>query len=83
MEALSMSRKPHAALRGRMTERDVTGKYLARLWKCSEQRISAHMTGRVPWTIHEMYTLMDLLGIEPQEMAKYFPDTRPAKGKKR
>lgn len=81
MEALPISRKPHAALRGRMTERDVTGKYLARKWKITEQSISARMTGKVPWNIHEMYALMDLLGIEPERMAEFFPDYR--KGGKR
>lgn len=76
MEARPISRRPHAALRGRMAERDVTGKYLAHLWHCSEQCISARMTGRQPWTVHEIYTLMDLLGIDPAQMAQYFPDYR-------
>jgi len=83
MEALPISRKPHSVLRGRMAERDVTGKYLARLWNTSERAISARMTGKVPWSIHEIYTLMDLLGIEPERMAEFFPDYRTKKGGKR
>lgn len=81
MEALPISRKPHAKLRGAMHEKDASGKYIARRWGITEQAFSARMTGKTPWSIHEIYALMELLGLEPERMAEYFPDYRKDKKK--
>lgn len=76
MEALPISNKPHSKLRGRMKERDVDNKYLCRKWGQAESTISHKMTGKVAWSIFEVYELMDLLNIDREEMHLYFPDYR-------
>ena len=80
---LPKSNKPHARLRSLAKEYDMTGEYLARKLGASASYISHKFTGKIPWTVWEMYTLMDFLGIAPSEIADYFPDYRPEKTTKK
>lgn len=79
MEALPISRKPHALLRGRMKERDATGHWLSRKMQMSEATFSHKMNGKAAWTIYEVYWLMDYLGIPRERLHDYFPDYRHLK----
>lgn len=76
MEALPISSKPHSKLRGRMKEYDIDGKYLSRRWGQANSTISHKMTGKVAWSVFEIYDLMEMMCIEPEEMHLYFPDYR-------
>ena len=79
MEALPISRKPHALLRGRMKERDVDNKYLCKKWGQAASTVSHKMTGKVAWSIWEIWDLTNMLGLEPERMHEYFPDYRKKK----
>lgn len=79
MEALPISRKPHALLRGRMKERDVDNKYLCKRWGQAASTVSHKMTGKVAWSIWEIWDLINMLGLEPERMHEYFPDYRNKK----
>lgn len=35
--------------------------------------VSHRFTGRTPWTIEEMYKVLDLIGADPEELHVYFP----------
>ena len=35
--------------------------------------ISYRFTGQVPWTLDEMYKVMDFIGAKPEELHLYFP----------
>lgn len=74
---------PHSLLRGRMKEADITSSYIARKWRASPSTISQRLGGKTPWTAWEMYDLMQMLNIPPEEMHDYFPDYRQKKGGKR
>lgn len=76
MEALPLSKKPHALLRGRMKERDVSNKYLCCRWNQAPSTISHKMTGKVSWSVWEMWDLTYMLGLEPERLGEYFPDYR-------
>ncbi len=76
MEALPISTKPHSKLRGKMKEYDVDGKYLSRRFQQAPSTISHKMTGKISWSVFEIYALMEMLNIDTAEMHLYFPDYR-------
>lgn len=65
--------KPHAKLRGAMIAADIDQKYLARKLLLSTKCVSQRMTGKHPWTMDEVYTIMDLLRLPHDQLAVYFP----------
>ena len=65
--------RPHAKLRGALAAADVDQQYLARKLLLSTKCVSQRMTGKHPWTVDEVYTIMDLLRIPYDQMAVYFP----------
>ena len=76
------SRRPHALLRGKMAELDITGQYLARKLAIDPQTVSNKMMGYGPWTEDEMRGIMDILGIPEERMHEYFPDYRRLRKKR-
>lgn len=65
--------QPFSKLRGKLSENDIDQKYLAKKLGLSENTVSYRMTGRFPWTLEEMYSVMDLIR-EPHELLhEYFP----------
>lgn len=65
--------RPHAKLRGAMVAADIDEGYLARKLLRGTTYISHRMTGKKPWAMDEVYTIMDLLKIPYDQMAAYFP----------
>jgi len=79
MEAMSVYPQPkrYPLLRGKMAEKGVDGIYMARkLGMGNSSAFSHRLTGRQPWKIDEMYTVMDILGIKYEQMHEYFPNYR-------
>lgn len=76
--------KRYPLLRGKMAEKGVDGAYMARkLGMGNSSAFSHRLTGRQPWKIDEMYTVMDILGIKYEQMHEYFPNYREGRyGKK-
>lgn len=62
------------ALRARMKARGITGAQLADALGLDPSQVSRRMTGRVPWTLPEMYAVLRLTGSEASEMTTLFPD---------
>lgn len=52
---------------------DVDYDYLVTKLGRSKSYICDRVTGRVPWTIWEVYFLCDLLGIPYSDIPEYFP----------
>lgn len=46
---------------------------LAKRTGMTRQQISDRMTGKVPWTLDEVYRVCDVLCIEAKDIKQYFP----------
>lgn len=60
-------------LSGRLKQLGITQGDLARRWNLSQGSISHRFTGRIPWTIDEMYDLLSICRAQPEELHIYFP----------
>lgn len=60
-------------LSGRLKQLGINQGDLARRWGLSQASVSHRFTGRIPWTIVEMYDLMSLCQASPEELHIYFP----------
>lgn len=64
----------YSKLRGLLHERDITTEHLAKkLGLRNAASISHRMSGRTPWRMDEMYTILDLCGIPHDQLHIYFP----------
>lgn len=60
-------------LRGRLQQLGIDQKTLGRDFDLSQTSISHRFSGRTPWTMTEMYRMLDICGAKPEEMHLYFP----------
>jgi len=60
-------------LRGKLKELDVDQKYLAKLFDLSQSSVSHRLTSLTPWTLDEMYFVMDLIHEPYEKLHEYFP----------
>ena len=73
----------HRYLSGRLRQLGIRQMDLAKELGISEASVSHRFRGRVPWTIDEMYQLLDICRAQPEEMHLYFPNPNPAGAGKR
>lgn len=66
-------KKLYTALRGALVARDLQHTDLARLLLISEGSVSNRFRGLHPWTVEEMYSIMDWLGLPHDQLHIYFP----------
>lgn len=60
-------------LRGKLHELDIDQSYLAHKLKICPMSVSRKMTGKRPWTLDEMYAVMDLIQEPYEKLHEYFP----------
>jgi hypothetical protein len=60
-------------LRGKLAEFEIDQIYLAKKLGVTQQCISHRMTGKYPWTLTEMYAVMDLIQEPYDKLHEYFP----------
>jgi len=65
--------KLFANIRSRMEELSMDQEYLAKKIGLCRESLSGRMTGRVQWTLDEMYAAMDVLRIPYKHLQAYFP----------
>lgn len=60
-------------LRGKLREMEIDQRYIAGRFGVTQASVSHRMTGAVPWTITEMYAVMDLIQEPYEKLHEYFP----------
>ena len=60
-------------LSGRLKQLGITQGDLAKKFHLTQASISHRFTGKQPWSIDEMYFLLDLCQAPPEELHIYFP----------
>lgn len=65
--------RPFPIPRGQMIAHDLLQTDIARRLLMSERTVTRKLCGRAPWTLDEMYTLMDLLHWPYDRMHELFP----------
>ncbi|MEM5775791.1 MAG: helix-turn-helix domain-containing protein [Anaerolineaceae bacterium] len=75
-----MKHKPFSRLRGEMQANDIDIPYLAHLLGGSESSIGRRLRGTIPWTLDEMYQIMDILRWPHERMHEMFPNDLQDKG---
>lgn len=60
-------------LRGRLRQLGYRDKDLCPILKVNPTGVSHRMTNKTPWSIDEMYTLLDLCRDTPDKLHLYFP----------
>lgn len=60
-------------LRGKLAELDIDQVYLSKKIGISRATVSTKMSGHSPWTLSEMYAVMDLIGEPYTLLHEYFP----------
>ena len=60
-------------LSGRLKQLVITQGDLARKFNLSQASISHRFSGKVSWTVDEMYQLMDICQAADEELHVYFP----------
>jgi DNA-binding XRE family transcriptional regulator len=60
-------------LRGIFAELEFDQAYIAEKLHVSQQSISNRMRGKYPWTLDEMYAVMDLIQEPYERLHEYFP----------
>jgi len=73
LKAGSKSGCRYRELRRIMKEAKVSGTELAEAIGLQQGEISTRLCGKVPWKLHEMYAVLDHLGVEESAMAVVFP----------
>ena len=66
-------------LRGLMAENGDTQKDLGDVLNISSRSVSDRMTGRIPWSLDEMYSVMDRYSIPYDLLHEVFPNNGRAK----
>lgn len=61
-------------LAGRLHQLGIRQLDLARVLGMSPASVSHRFCGRVPWSIEEMYQLLDICRAQPEELHIYFPE---------
>ena len=70
----------YARLYGRLRELGLTQGDLGHVLKLSHTAISRRFLGRTPWTINEMYQVLDICRVAPEELHVYFPSPLKNRG---
>lgn len=65
--------RPFAKVRGLMREHDYAQVDLADMLGVGERHVWAALNARRPWSLDEMYTIMDAFGVPHDQMHIYFP----------
>lgn len=60
-------------LSGRLKQLGINQADLAKKFNLSQASISHRFSGKVSWTLDEMYRLMDICQADPEELHIYFP----------
>ena len=69
----------YCQLHGKMWQQGLREEDAARHLGLSRASVSQRFAGRTAWRLNEIYALLDLLDISPEEMHLYFPRTAPEK----
>lgn len=64
--------RPHYKLRRALRDMDVDEPYLAELLGRSVSYVSTRMMGLGPWTIDEVYKMLEIINEPPRRMHMYF-----------
>lgn len=70
-----MARK-YGLLRGAMFEFGDTQADLGSVLSISSRSVSDRMTGKISWSLDEMYTVMDRYGLPYSQLHEFFPNYR-------
>jgi hypothetical protein len=73
--------KPFARLRAEMKYHDIDEAYLGERLGRSHKYISERLMAKAPWTMDEVYTILDLINWPTEKMHEIFPPRRSAFGK--
>ncbi len=65
--------RAYLELRYQLLAQDMSFEDLGECCGLTANVLSTRFTGRVDWSLHEMYAIMDALQLPMEEMAKYFP----------
>jgi len=60
-------------IRQRCREMGIDLAYLAEKTGISKNSMARRMTGKLPWTLDEAYTILDVLKLSPDHLIKLFP----------
>lgn len=60
-------------LQGRLKQLGIERDELAIKLNLSKPSLSRRFNNRIPWTLTEMYQVMDAMDADSKELAKYFP----------
>ena len=60
-------------LSGRLKQLGVKQGDLAKRWNLSQAAISHRFCGKTPWTIDEMYDILEICYAQPEELHIFFP----------
>ena len=60
-------------LSGRLKQLGITQGDLAKRWSVSQATISHRFCGKTPWTIDEMYDILEICHAQPEELHIFFP----------
>ena len=60
-------------LQGRLKQLGIEREELSTKLNLSKPSLSRRFNNRIPWTLAEMYQVMDVMDADPAELAKYFP----------
>lgn len=63
-------------LKGALMTAGYNGYETAKVLLINPATYSQKLNGRYPWTLDEMYTLLDIIGCGCDKMSEYFPDRR-------
>ena len=65
--------RPYKLLRDKLRSCEITQEMLAEELRVGTDTISRKINAHFPWTVDQMYTILDLIGEKPESMHKYFP----------
>lgn len=65
--------RPYTKLRASMAEYGDTQLTLAKALRCTKTHISNMMTGKTPWRLDDMYSIMSRYGIPDDQLNTIFP----------
>lgn len=68
-----MAHRKYCYLAGRLRQLDLTQSDVAEALGLRQAAVSHRFTGRTPWSITEMYVILDLCHASPEELYLYFP----------
>ena len=63
----------YVKLKEEMRKQEISQTYLAELLRVSRPYIASRFKGEMPWNSDEMYTILKVLRIPPEQMSIYFP----------